>query len=545
MRRARHLVPLLLLGIVLAAAAAYAVLGDPLREVLAGTYAHRLQRYDDEKGERNRFLNLPDGQAQLSLGSPDGHRLVVQWRDPDGHGWTAPETVHDDRRNRAIDSTVRVAGGTVAIVETYTPDVHADSDIGDVDVLVTCRDVVCTKGRVASGPVSEPQLTPDGETVLYGWSEEGAIAWEHGRGFRTWAWKSPYDRRSSTSEPLLAPDGSLRLVRGQLRSGTCRYTLLTGDPRSGDLRTSGHVVADLPPGRRDSMCRSYLQTYSADWVGVEPDDHATEGFWFVRQEDRRTPSSTDPSGLVAGPDLRGNECCELGIVGFIGWDSLAYGSPDGHHITVQPHFQGEEAWGPQQVLAGAPPGVRCTFMEGGRVGPHGYAVHLVCHSGKVEDAFHGDAYAVAVSPDLRTWESFFVRGVVGDVQVDEDGGVAVSGRPLTTWTPAAGVRRLDLPQPAGSTAARAADGTYVRLTLSRGPDGCTGEAVIAGPGDDEWSAPVPGTFTAEPWARCRVDYVTTERGAVRFALSADRVTKAAVVEPGEDGWRLRRDSQRG
>ncbi len=84
----------------------------------------RLERYDNETGEPNVYVNLPDGEAQLALGSPDGHRLVVQWRDPDGHGWTAPETVWEDEAHSAIENTVRYGGGTVAIVETYVEDMQ-------------------------------------------------------------------------------------------------------------------------------------------------------------------------------------------------------------------------------------------------------------------------------------------------------------------------------------------------------------------------------------------------------------------------------------
>jgi hypothetical protein len=550
----RRIVALGVVGaLAVAGGTAYVVAGDDLREVVGGTYSHRLVRYDDDKGERNRFLNLSDGEAQFSIGSPDGHELVVQWRDPDGHGWSRPLTVHEDRVNRAVDNTVRVAGDTIAIVETYVDDTSDDSDIGDIEVLVACRDLRCDTGRSVTvgeddAAVDEPQLTPDGRVVLFGWSKEGALAWEDGSGFATWAWKDPFTRRTAISRPVLAPDGSLRLVRGRPgRDGdrrTCTYTLLTSEPRQGDLTESGSTTARLP-GRRGSECRSYLQTYSAAWVGVEPDDHRTDGFWFVREGDKWTTTFEDPSGLVAGPDRGRRECCDLGIAGFIGWDSLAYGSPDGRRITVQAHFQGEESWEPQQVLPGAPAGFRCTFMEGGRVGDHGYAVYLVCHSGKVENDFRGDAYAVAVSPDLRTWDTFFVRDVVGDVQVDQAGGVAVSGRPLTSWTPEEGVVRLGLPQPPGTTVARTEDGTYVRLTRTEGSDGCTGEAVVAEPGDTEWSEPIPGSFTAEPRARCKVDYVNTEDGNARFALSSDRATKAAIVEPDGDGWRLVRDSQRG
>ena len=81
-------------------------------------YTQRLEQYP-ESGEPHVFVNLPDGEAQLALGSPDGHRLVVQWRDPDGHGWTKPETVYEDSKLRAIENTVRYSGGTVGIVETY------------------------------------------------------------------------------------------------------------------------------------------------------------------------------------------------------------------------------------------------------------------------------------------------------------------------------------------------------------------------------------------------------------------------------------------
>src|SRR5262245_54043519 len=91
--------------LVTSAAVGWAVWGEDLG------YRHALVKYGD-RGEPNRYVNLGDGQAQLSIGSPDGHAIVVQWRDPDGHGWTEPDTVWTDEQNLAIENTVRFGGGT-------------------------------------------------------------------------------------------------------------------------------------------------------------------------------------------------------------------------------------------------------------------------------------------------------------------------------------------------------------------------------------------------------------------------------------------------
>ncbi len=105
--------------LVTAAGLGWAVWGEDLR------YRHALVRYDDHRGEPNRYVHLDDGEAQLSIGSPDGHRIVVQWRDPDGRGWTGPETVWSDEENLAIENTVRYGGGTVAVRQVYTTDVNS------------------------------------------------------------------------------------------------------------------------------------------------------------------------------------------------------------------------------------------------------------------------------------------------------------------------------------------------------------------------------------------------------------------------------------
>ncbi|HEY0904155.1 MAG TPA: hypothetical protein VGE14_09725 [Marmoricola sp.] len=387
-----------------------------------GPYAHTLVRFDDDRGETNRYTNLDDRAAQLSVGSPDGHDLVVQWRDPDGHGWTAPETVWRDEQNLAIENTVRYGAGTVAIVETYTPDTSDDSDIHDVSVAVVCRDLSCD-ATDAGGIDSEAQVTPDGSLVYVGQTERTVQWWSEDEGFHRTAWSGRPGSdfpRLVVSGPVLAPDGSLRLVSGRFSPGRCTFELLTGPPRSGDLAP---VARHTQPLRGDlqSDCQTYVDTFSSDWVAVSSFDHRASDFWFVRAGDSWTTTRDDPSGLET-IDVSRTECCDTGVVGFVHWNDVAYGSPDGRRMQVQTHLLGDERWSAPQLLDGAPPGYRCTWLEGYEVGD-GFLLLMTCHEagGPVESPFSGDAYAVAASTDLEQWETAWVADVRKDPEVSHDG----------------------------------------------------------------------------------------------------------------------------
>ncbi len=395
-------------------------------------YRHSLVRYDGDRGEPNRYVNLDDGDAQLSIGSPDDHRIVVQWRDPDGHGWTAPETVWTDQKKVLVDDVVRYGGGTVAIYETYTRDVHSDSDIDAVDVAIVCRERTCT-AQGSTGAGGEPQVAPDGRTAYLGQDREGAYLWTPDRGIRRapWSGHPGFDyHEESPSVPVLAPDGSLRVVASRPSRGHCTFELLASAPGSADLTPVGSTTEPLRgPGRSD--CSSYNDTFSTHWLAVHPSDHRARNFWFVRDGDAWSASGHDPSGLRLVDVHKG--CCETGIAGFVHWNDIAYGSPDGHQILVQSHLLGEESWSEPTLLPGAPPGYRCTWMEGHEVGD-GYAVTMTCHSGKAHNVWLGDAYAVAASPDLTHWEATFITDVHNQPLVEND--ELRVGR--TTWTPEGG-----------------------------------------------------------------------------------------------------------
>jgi hypothetical protein len=396
-------------------------------------YGHTLVRYGTEHGERNRYVNLGDGDAQLAIGSPDRHRIVVQWRDSDGHGWSKPRTVWTDTTNTAVDNTVRFGSGTVAILQTFTPDVHSDSDIGSVTAAIVCRRLSCSAEKVP-GSGGEAQVTPDGSTAFLGQDRSGARLWTAEKGIHLvpWSHHPGFDYHVvSPSEPVLAPDGSLRVVSSRPARTSCTFELLTSAPRSAQLVTGGSVTEGLR-GKGLSDCSSYLLTYSADWVEVHPSDHRARDFWFVRDAGTWTVTYDDPSGLQLVDIAHG--CCATAVQGFVHWNDVAFGSPDGHRILVQSHLLGEESWSPPQVLEGAPGGVRCTWMDGHEVGTRGFAVLMTCHSGRVRNEFRGDAYAVAVTTDLRHWQSRFVTGVTREPQL-VDGELRVGA---TVWSPEGG-----------------------------------------------------------------------------------------------------------
>ena len=415
---------------ILAAAAATTLLASGCALSGGGEYTSHLVRYDDHLGEQNRFVNLEDGAAQLAIGSPDGHRIVVQWRDPDGSGWTEPETVWTDPDNLAVENTVRYGGGTVAILQLFTTDVHSEDDTDSITVAIVCRDLRCTASG-APGFGGEAQVTPDGRTAYLGQDEKGVTWWTTGAGIHKTPWSGHPGfayHSVSPSEPVLAPDGSLRVVTSRPARGSCTFDLLASAPAGSALHRVARTTARVR-GHATSDCRSYLDTFSADWVTVHPDDHRAATFWFVREGDAWVTTDEDPSGLRLVDVDRG--CCDTAISGFVHWNDVAYASPDGRRIQVQTHLLGEPRWTDPQLLGGAPASSTCTWTDGHEVGAHGFVVLLVCHSGKVRDEYVGDSYLIAASPDLRTWQSRFVTGVRTAPVVDRDH-VRVGD---TTWSP--------------------------------------------------------------------------------------------------------------
>ena len=261
------------------------------------TYRHAQRTYADQAPPA-RVVELEGDAAAVSVGSPDGRTLTIQWRDPDGEGWTEVEEVFvlEGRAARGrdlSDTTAHEEGGTVAVLALFSNGNDDDGD--DLDVGLVCRDRACwVQPRPGFG--GEPEVAPDGTTAYLGEDPRGAWLWDEADGIRRVAWSGhpPYGAGPvSTSQPALAPDGSLRVAAARVVPGGCRFTLLTTPPLSGDLTP---VATTTRPRNApaDSRCRPFLTAPGPDRVVVRPVDPGQRAFAWDRIED----------GWTVGP-LRG------------------------------------------------------------------------------------------------------------------------------------------------------------------------------------------------------------------------------------------------
>ena len=157
----RRLLPLLVVGLL----AGGALWGLVLRDDLV-TYRYDQATHADQAPVA-RVVETEGDEAALSIGSPDGRGLTVQFRDPDGEGWTEPQEVFrlEGRGRDFSDTTAREEAGTVAVLALFGDGDEFDGD--DLTVGLVCRDRTCAVQR-EPGFGGEPQVAPDGQTALLG-----------------------------------------------------------------------------------------------------------------------------------------------------------------------------------------------------------------------------------------------------------------------------------------------------------------------------------------------------------------------------------------
>ncbi|MCH1867459.1 hypothetical protein [Nocardioides sp. CFH 31398] len=380
--RARGSVVVAVLGL---AAGGCAVLG------LGGpSYGDDLSVDDDGTGGHER-VTLSDG-SELAVGYVGDGEYAAQWSDPEGEGWTSPQTVVDGGDLVAAGVQLDADGMTaVASFDWYGADDDERETYARVDAAV-CRDVSCEPIEGAGGP----ELAQDGTfaTVtipnddvrstdpappyrIATWTAEG------GRWEQTTVEGPPLDMQSFLRPGLvLLEDGRLATVRTDESDG-CRYVLWAGEPRSSELtevyRTPslGGSYCVLDDVRSTGTAVTFSTSTTGDTAAIRPsgdswtDDLPESGLLAVEDRGRRAGIAMQPVRLEDG-------------------STTAIGSPDGRRIVAQYRPRGEREWTRPATVARAAPGQRCRGAEAEYLTDSTDVVFLVaCWP---EDAASGDQY---------------------------------------------------------------------------------------------------------------------------------------------------------
>jgi hypothetical protein len=497
------------------------LVGAAVLTVLAVVVAANASRDEAAPGfsaDHARYFNLPDGKAQIGV-STSGRSISVRWRDPDGASWTDPEVVYDPGRMIQTFMRIRVGGPTLALFATYTPrdtyypeddDVTEEEwarlDDDDVTAFVVCRDGSCTASRPYPGTLGDaPQVTPDGQHVFLAERDGAYVTW-HGEDIVEQQPSGLPDGDYGDGQPLLAPDGSLRVVHGRPDPDGCDYTLLTTAP--GEAAYAEAMRYQDARDRRE-RCTTQLETFSSDYVIVSRSKYDV---WFLaRTDDTWRKVAEDPSGQVryprpGTPKLAG----AYERSGFWHWREVVATSPDGRTLVVQVHFPGEETWGPPRVVARAPEGSECIFIDPMPTYTHGeedpFYINLRCRSRPSPGARRKYWYPTAVTDDGRTWHSFLATA--SGTRAGRD--LIFRGHPTYRWSPEWGLRRVGPRVPPGAELTLLSDGTYALSSLVRSDDGCVVEVRLARRGDEGWGPPVPSTADAVPLPLCELEDVSGE-----------------------------------
>ncbi len=460
-----------------------------------------------------RFFNLPDGGQVATY---INHGIAVRWRDAEGN-WTDPEAVYEDKDVLPVFQRIHVAGPTLAMFATFTPeDTAFDEDseenlaADDFTVFVVCRDGSCTASRKYVGALDDPpQVTPDGKHALLAYRNGALITW-HGEGILEQHPTGLLDGDYGEHQPLLASDGSLRALHGRPTSRGCSYKLLTTATGEADFT---QAAQHIDPGDHRGRCTTSLETFSSDYVVVSRSKYDV---WFLARTARTgnmwSVVTGDPSGQVrfsrtGTPKLAG----AYERSGYWHWREVVASSPNGRKLVVQVHFPGDERWGPPRAVGHAPVGSQCTEIVPMPTYTHGeedpFYVSLSCRSRPSPDAAWEYSYPTAVTDDGRHWHTFLATAQ--GVRVDRD--MFFAGRPSYRWTPEAGLRRVDLPVPEGSALTLLSDGTYALSSLVQSRDGCAVKVQLSEASETGWADPVPSTADPLPSQLCSFEYVQGER----------------------------------
>jgi hypothetical protein len=468
-----------------------------------------------------RMLRLDGGRAgYVAVSSSD--RVRVWWRGRGEAAWSAPEVVDGGSHRYLWGTTVRVAGTTVAIRADYNTQPLWEDDPEErgvaTNVFIVCRQGSCVVSHhfehlqesrclrgscLLSRPESMgvgqvPELSSDGGQVYFGATENGYVMWGLKDGLRQLKPEGlPGD--GAVGAPMLAPDGSLRVVSGRAGAGVCRLTLLTSAPlvtSATTIRYTEQVTTSAPSS--SANCATTLEAFTSEQLLIHTD--RAEPAYLIRHGDSWEATDQDPTGMVRYRPRPGRQAAGSVVrTGYWHGREVVTASPDGRQLVAQVHFPGAAAWTEPTTVAWAPRGLRCfEIAPTSTPTKEPFYVSMRCRSRSSAGAAWSYVGVHAVTGDGRTWASTF--GDQLPTRVGED--LYFGGAPPRRWTPDGGLTDVGLPVPDNSESFLVDDGSYVLVTAQPGESRCRLEIRVAEPGASHWSAPLtnPSPFvpTGQP-----------------------------------------------
>ncbi len=442
--------------------------------------------------------------------------VVVRWRDARGD-WGPARVVVESQNRVVTESRIRVAGDTLALFATYSPPETTYSDdistaqltADDVTIFAVCRDGACVTSREYAGTQeAPPQVTPDGRGVWFAQRDNRYVVWRSDQGDLTSttvteARISGLPRALEQTAPLLAPDGSLRVVQGEPGRNGCSYTLFTTEVGAATYESA---IAYRDRSDRRRTCAVSLESFSSDYVVVRRAPYRET--YLARQAGGDWARvAEDPSGALHFPRVRSRSLAvrlpgSYAVSGYWHWRRVRLVTPDGRTLIAQVHRPGDETWGEPQVVARAPRGSECIYIDPmptyawGEEDP--FYANLRCRTRSAPDEPWTYVYPTAVTDDGTTWHSFL--STEGPVRVGRD--MFFAGDPAHRWTPDGGLSEVALPVPRGGVTTLLPDGRYALSVLAPAPGGCRLVVRLSDPEGATWTDPVRSTARDLPAELC-------------------------------------------
>lgn len=337
-----------------------------------------------EPAEHSQRIALDEGRAGSVAISRETERLRIWWRDPDQQTWSAPQILDGGPGRYVRWSNVRVAKATVAIRIDYTTrppwaDEEGEADEGP-EVLTTafavCRAGSCESSRQYADvhePVCERgscrhrgpdlagldqvlEVTPDGAGAFLGVTKRGYVVWDTANGLHE---QQPQGIPDGTDmgTPLLASDGSFRVVAGHREGVNCELTLYTAPPtKQGSIDHTEQATTTAPT--RTGRCATTLEGFTPDQLLIHTD--RAEPSYLVRSDAGWTAVDEDPTGMIRFRSRPGRHAAGSVVrTGYWHRREVVIGSPDGRRLVAQVHEPGAASWSEPVTVARAPAGLDC------------------------------------------------------------------------------------------------------------------------------------------------------------------------------------------